>query len=189
MIKNLAKVLLPKVVFFAAVLPLLAVLTVQNAHAQSAEIRSAGVYYLETALTSLPDGVVKANQTGSKTDITTAKYCGWTGAQLTATEAKDRNINKSAITNQTPHSTNDPWDTSALIEYDQPYTTPNGGNKYPNHCLSLCFDVYCTNKPNGATTYSISFPLQTIQFEIARYNNSKDIGSSETNPPVRTIHK
>ncbi|MBR3632543.1 MAG: hypothetical protein IKN49_05760 [Elusimicrobiaceae bacterium] len=150
----------------AAVLPLLFVVVPQCVHAQSAEIRSAGVYYI--------DGLSDINSV----------YCNW-GADNISNAGQA--AYKSGIVDVAAHQTADPWDTSALIEYDQPYPAPNQPNNYPNHCLALCFDVYCTNKPNGATTYSISFPLQTIQFEIAKYNNSKDIGSSETNPAVRTI--
>ena len=149
-------------------LPLLCVVSAIPAFAQSAEIRAAGVYYVDNGST--------INNV----------YCNWDAKDI----KKDEQANyKSGIVNVAGHHTQDPWDTSALIEYDQPYPSPTAINKYPNHCLALCFDVYCTNKPNGATTYSISFPLQTIRFEIARYNNSKDIGNSDTNPAVRTIHK
>lgn len=151
-----------------AVLPLLFAVAAVPARAQSAEIRSAGVYYID----------------GQPTDGINERYCNWDAKTISQA---GQAAYKSGIVNVAAHQTSDPWDTSALIEYDQPYPSTTDPNKYPNHCLSLCFDVYCTNKPNGATTYSISFPLQTIQFEIAKYNNSKDIGSSETNPAVRTI--
>ena len=83
----------------------------------------------------------------------------------------------------------DPWQNSALIEYDQPYpssstTTPN---KYPNHCLGLCMTVYCANKPLAMSTYSIAFPLQTIKFDIVKYYGGKNIASSNDTPPIRTL--
>ncbi len=183
MIKNFGKTILGKAVLAAAV-PFLLLAAVVPAFGQSAEIRSAGVYYID-----LNSGADTANQTGSDTAITTAKYCGWTGSTLTTAEATNNHVNKSAITNAGGRTSNDPWDTSALIEYDQPYPSLNEANEYPNHCLSLCFDVYCTNKPNGATTYSISFPLQTVRFEIAKYYGSKDIVNPDTNPAVRTIYE
>ena len=174
-LKNLAKVSLGKAVLVVA-LPFLCMAGAVPAFAQTAEIRSAGVYYIDTG-------------TGVDTETITEKYCAWTGSTLTDAEGSNPDINKSAITNVAHHQTNDPWDTSALIEYDQPFPSPQAANEYPNHCLSLCFDVYCTNKPNGATTYSISFPLQTVRFEIAKYYGSKDIVNPDTNPAVRIIQE
>ncbi|MBR4354994.1 MAG: hypothetical protein IKP96_00230, partial [Elusimicrobiaceae bacterium] len=92
---------------------------------------------------------------------------------------------------------NDPWVSSALIEYDQPYPTSNTGadrdnpeyrnNVYPNHCLALCMNVTCTNKPQSQSTYSISFPLQQIKFDIVKYYNNKNIENPEEAPAIRTI--
>ena len=172
MIKNLWKVLHSKAVLAAALPLLLVAAAVQTAHAQSAEIRAAGVYYV--------DG------TGTGTPNINDVYCNWSSTTITN---QGLAAYKSGIVNVAGHQTNDPWDTSALIEYDQPYPDPLHANKYPNHCLALCFDVYCTNKPNGATTYSIAFPLQKIQFEIARYNGSKGIENADTNPAVRVIRE
>ena len=183
MIKNLQTKIFSKTVL-AMVLPLLCMAAAVPAWAQSAEIRAAGVYYIDIG----PGvGYVPANVTGNSSSSTTAKYCGWPAQQVTEAEKKSTLANKSAITNVADMNTNDPWMTSALIEYDQPYPSLNDKNTYPNHCLSLCFDVYCTNKPNGATTYSITFPLQKARFEIAQYNNSKDIMNPDTSPAVRTI--
>ena len=91
---------------------------------------------------------------------------------------------------------NDPWVSSALIEYDQPYsssttpTTPGEGyeaNEYPNHCLALCMNVKCSNKPLGGSTYSISFPLQQIRFDVVKYYNGKNVENPEETPALRTI--
>lgn len=91
--------------------------------------------------------------------------------------------------------TNDPWVSSALIEYDQPYAssaspsaTPDyTANKYPNHCLALCMNVTCTNRPIGGSTYSIAFPLQQIKFDVVKYYNNKNVENPEEAPAVRTI--
>ena len=164
--KNFWKVFSGKAVL-AAVLPLLCLAFAAPAFAQTAEIRSTGVYYI--------DGASNIN------DV----YCNWSPDDLDP----NGNAYKSGIVNVGDHQTNDPWDTSALIEYDQPYPAPKQTNNYPNHCLALCMDVYCTNKPNGATTYSISFPIQNIMFEIVKYRNGADIANPETNPAVRTIYQ
>lgn len=155
----------------AAVLPLLCLaFAAPAAFAQTAEIRSAGVYYVE-------------NPAGSDIDDI---YCNW-GSD--AIEGALSSAYKSGVVNVDDMQTNDPWQTSALIEYDQPYPSPIEANSYPNHCLGLCMEVYCTNKPNGATTYSIAFPIQNIMFEIVKYRNGADISNAETNPAVRTIYQ
>ena len=148
----------------AAVLPLLCLAAALPAFSQTAEIRAAGVYYKDNA-----------------NDINSV-YCNWGNSVATTGNYKG------AVTNVGKHQTNDPWDTSALIEYDQPYPSPTKPNSYPNHCLALCFDLYCTNKPAGQSTYSIAFPIQRIRFDIARYYGSKDIVNPDTNPAVRTIN-
>ena len=165
--KNFWKVFSGRAVL-AAVLPLLCLAFAAPAFAQTAEIRSTGVYYI--------DGT-------TDNPLINDVYCNW--------DPNDFNNDsyKSGIVNVGDHKTNDPWDTSALIEYDQPYPSPTKKNTYPNHCLALCMDVYCTNKPNGATTYSISFPIQNIMFEIVKYRNGADISNAEANPAVRTIYQ
>lgn len=160
----------------AAVLPLLCLaFAAPAAYAQTAELRAAGVYYV--------DGQADINSV----------YCNWDKATIfgastyTVQDVAAKNY-KGAVINVGDHNTNDPWDTSALIEYDQPYPSPTSKNAYPNHCLALCFDVYCTNRPMGQSTYSIAFPIQRIRFEIAKYNKSLGIENPETNPAVRTIN-
>ena len=87
--------------------------------------------------------------------------------------------------NQNP---TDPWVSSALIEYDQPYpSSVPPQNTYPNHCLGLCMDVVCTNKPMSQSTYSIAFPLQNIKFDIVKYYNNKNVENPEETPAIRTI--
>ncbi|MBR4682256.1 MAG: hypothetical protein IKP06_03015 [Elusimicrobiaceae bacterium] len=82
----------------------------------------------------------------------------------------------------------DPWVSSALIEYDQPYPSAvPSQNEYPNHCLALCMNVVCTNKPMSQSTYSIAFPLQNIKFDIVKYYNNKNVENPEETPAVRTI--
>ena len=83
----------------------------------------------------------------------------------------------------------DPWVSSGLIEYDQPYpsATP-ADNKYPNHCLALCMNVRCTNRPMSMSTYSIAFPIQQIKFDVVKYYNGKNIEDVEGTPSIRTIN-
>lgn len=159
----------------AAVLPWLCALASVPAFAQSAEVRAAGVYYVNG--TSDINGV----------------YCNWSATKgsnpiFPQKAGKDNNTQlHQNYVGAIVDGSKDPWKYSALIEYDQPYPNPNSTNNYPNHCLALCMDVYCTNKPNGASTYSVAFPIQNIKYEIAKYYGSKDVSNPETNPPVRTI--
>lgn len=175
--KNFWKVFSGKAVL-AAVLPLLCLAFAAPAFAQTAEIRSTGVYYIDSAANA------------NINDI----YCSWGPERIlnsnnAAYKGGIVNVGKSLNNMSKITEEDDPWQTSALIEYDQPYPSPNAANTYPNHCLALCMDVYCTNKPNGATTYSIAFPIQNIMFEIVKYRNGADISNPETNPAVRTIYQ
>ncbi len=106
---------------------------------------------------------------------------------ITKDSAENRSFASSPAPTNNANST-DPWASSALIEYDQPYpnVTPSA-NKYPNHCVALCMNVYCTNKPMAQSTYSIAFPLQQIKFDIVKYYNNKNIANPEESPAVRTI--
>ncbi len=107
------------------------------------------------------------------------------GIDVSASTAANANANNKSFVFD---YNNDPWVGSALLEYDQPYpsTTP-GENKYPNHCLALCMNVYCTNKPMSQSTYSIAFPLQQVKFDIVKYYNGKNVENPEETPAVRTI--
>lgn len=101
-------------------------------------------------------------------------------------------VNSRSFVNRPNPSSNqnstDPWVSSALIEYDQPYPSSIARtNTYPNHCLSLCMNVVCTNKPMSQSTYSIAFPLQNIKFDIVKYYNNKNVENPEETPAIRTI--
>ena len=157
----------------AAALPLLLLSAAVPAFAQAqADVKFAGVFY----------------QNGAAT--TTDRYCGWKAADL-GTDLKNSASNRSfvegSLTNANGSAYDDPWENSALIEYDQPYPSPEQANNYPNHCLGLCMTVYCANKPLAMSTYSIAFPLQTIKFDIVKYYGGKNIASSNDTPPIRTL--
>ncbi len=158
----------------AAALPLLLLSAAVPAFAQAqADVKFAGVFYQ---------------------DSSADKYCGWKGSALKGNAVSlqnNTNDNRSFvsknITNANGSTYGDPWENSALIEYDQPYPSPALANTYPNHCLGLCMEVYCSNKPLAMSTYSIAFPLQTIKFDIVKYYGGKNISSSNDTPPIRTL--
>lgn len=99
----------------------------------------------------------------------------------------------------------DPWHNSALIEFDQPYTTTNStgtANFYPNHCLQLCANVTCVNPArkiqanDGSSSDSLGipqdvassdFPIQSVLFEIFKFQPGSNPYNADTTPPVRTI--
>lgn len=174
--KSMWKILLGKVAFLAA-LPLFFVLTATPVFGQAqADVKFAGVFY----------------QNGATT--TSQQYCGWSGEDLIDTQsslqkntADNRSFVSENLTNANGSDYADPWENSALIEYDQPYPGPGVANNYPNQCLGLCMEVYCSNKPLAMSTYSIAFPLQTIKFDIVKYENGKNIASSSDTPPIRTL--
>ena len=152
--------------FFAASAPLFA---------QTAEVRYAGVFY-------------KDNPTDMK-----GGYCDF-GTDFDISPTSDDNnanvsfTNKAKPSGNSTSTANDPWVSSALIEYDQPYPSQTWtNNKYPNHCLALCMNVVCTNKPMSQSTYSIAFPLQQIKFDIVKYYNNKNVENPEETPAIRTI--
>lgn len=131
------------------------------------------------------------------TDYTTQKkYCfkvNSFGANAYTIAVEEGSVsNRSFVFTPTPTSAshgNDPWVSSAMIEYDQPFPTSEtpGTNEYPNHCLALCMNVYCNNKPIGGSTYSIAFPLQNIKFDVVKYYNNKNVENPEETPAIRTI--
>ena len=170
--KNMWKFLLGKVAFLAA-LPLFFVLTASPVFGQAqADVKFAGVFYQDGA-----------------TD-TTDQYCGWDANTFSGnlqTDPSNRSFVSTNINNSNGSTYADPWENSALIEYDQPYPSPTQQNNYPNQCLGLCMTVYCANKPLAMSTYSIAFPLQTIKFDIVKYENGKNIASSSDTPPIRTL--
>ena len=174
-IKSLLRVLSGRTVL-RAVLALLLVAACSPLFAQRADVRSAGVYYQDSSQMNVDDD---NNVTGDS-----AVYCNWgTGVIKSAN-------NRSFTTKPYPSSNankQDPWVSSALIEYDQPYPAPTEENKYPNHCLALCMQVVCTNRPMAQATYSIAFPLQNITFDIVKYYNGKNIKDAEGTPAIRSI--
>ena len=96
----------------------------------------------------------------------------------------------------------DPWHNSALIEFDQPYPDAESPNKYPNHCLQLCAEVTCVNPSrkvessdsSSNDSYGIpqdvgssDFPIQSVLFEIFKYQPGSNPYNADTTPPIRTI--
>ena len=161
-IKSLIRVLSGRTVL-RAVLALLLVAACSPLFAQRADVRKAGVYYQDSASTDKQ------------------RYCDW-GNNLTTERSFVTTPNPASNQNKT-----DPWVSSALIEYDQPYPSATASNSYPNHCLALCMQVVCTNRPMAQATYSIAFPLQNITFDIVKYYNGKNIKDAEGTPAIRSI--
>lgn len=161
-IKSLLRVLSGRTVL-RAVLALLLVAACSPLFAQRADVRKAGVYYQDSASTDKQ------------------RYCDW-GNQLTDERSFVTTPNPVSNQNKT-----DPWVSSALIEYDQPYPSATANNSYPNHCLALCMQVVCTNRPMAQATYSIAFPLQNVTFDIVKYYNGKNIKDAEGTPAIRSI--
>lgn len=165
----------------AAALPLLLLSAAVPAFAQAqADVKFAGVFYKNEVNPDAPTATIS--------DI----YCGWkAGKDGLGTDLKNSEHNRSfvegSLTNANGSTYADPWENSALIEYDQPYPSPDKANNYPNHCLGLCMTVYCANKPLAMSTYSIAFPLQTIKFDVVKYYGGKNIASSNDTPPIRTL--
>lgn len=175
-IKSLIRVLSGRTVL-RAVLALLLVAACSPLFAQRADVRSAGVYYQDGSQMTVGSS---GNVTGDS-----AVYCNWGTSVI-----DDSDNNRSFTTKPYPSSNankQDPWVSSALIEYDQPYPAPKEQNNYPNHCLALCMQVVCTNRPMAQATYSIAFPLQNITFDIVKYYNGKNIKDAEGTPAIRSI--
>ena len=179
--KNLFRFVVGKVILSAVLFCALGLAAVSS-FAQTADVRYAGVFYV--------------NGSDFLSPTVNNMYCDYgTGSALTTMMGNSTN-ERSFVYGPTPSSLNpsgnqnptDPWVSSALIEYDQPYpnSTPSS-NSYPNHCLALCMKVKCSNKPLGGSTYSISFPLQNVKFDVVKYYNNKNVENAEETPAVRTI--
>ena len=188
-IKSLIRVLSGRTVL-RAVLALLLVAACSPLFAQRADVRSAGVYYVDGGANS----TAVSTATGQNIKDDQALYCNWgTAPAVYASYSTNTavTVNRSFVTAPAPGSnqnSKDPWVSSALIEYDQPYpATTVANNKYPNHCLALCMQVVCTNRPMAQATYSIAFPLQNITFDIVKYYNGKNIKDAEGTPAIRSI--
>ena len=165
-INSLLRVFLGKAAY-CAVLTALLLAAGAPLFAQTAEVRYAGVFYRDNP--------------GSNVD---SVYCNFSPEDLSDQDE----VSFTTLPNPPGNANkNDPWVSSALIEYDQPYPSPTAENNYPNHCLALCMDVVCTNRPMSQSTYSIAFPLQQIKFDIVKYYNGKNIENPDETPAVRTI--
>ena len=175
-IKSLIRVLSGRTVL-RAVLALLLVAACSPLFAQRADVRSAGVYYKDSSKMTLDN---KGNVTGGSDEV----YCNWGTGVISTDNNRSFTIKPYPSSNANKQ---DPWVSSALIEYDQPYPDPTEENKYPNHCLALCMQVVCTNRPMAQATYSIAFPLQNITFDIVKYYNGKNIKDAEGTPAIRSI--
>ena len=151
-------------------------------------VRTASTQYAEGTRYCITDSF------GQKHWFTVTNSVSASSSELSIIVQGDTVENRSFVYNPMPTSashTNDPWVSSALIEYDQPYPSSNTAemiqNTYPHHCLALCMNVTCNNRPLGGSTYSIAFPLQQIKFDIVKYYNNKNVENPEETPAIRTI--
>ena len=149
-INSLLRVFLGKAAY-CAVLTALLLAAGAPLFAQTAEVRYAGVFYRDNP--------------GSNVD---SVYCNFSPEDLSDQDE----VSFTTLPNPPGNANkNDPWVSSALIEYDQPYPSPTAENNYPNHCLALCMDVVCTNRPMSQS----------------KYYNGKNIENPDETPAVRTI--
>ena len=113
--------------------------------------------------------------------------------------------NRSYVTGKiAPLNSTDPWVNSALIEYSKITPGARGtGNTYtyPNNCLSLCAEVTCSNPPrlvegsddsssSSTKIYTVKsgdFPIQSVLFEIFKYQQNSNPYNPDSTPPIRTI--
>lgn len=178
-ISALIKVALGKAAL-ALALPVLVAFAAAPVAAQTALIQHTGVYQSLAGITGTAANADKV-------------YCGMTySTDYSGTTVADK---FNDVSFYSPGG-KDPYKYSALIEYDKPFNTDanitvddtsSGTYKYPNHCLSLCMDVYCVNPPTAGSTYSIGFPIQDVRFDIVKYYDGKNVSNPEDTPPIRTI--
>lgn len=78
-------------------------------------------------------------------------------------------------------SSTDPWDCSALIEFDKPKAT----TAYPDHCLGLCANIVCVT----TTTAGGDFPINEVTFEIFKFEGQVGGNLEDENiyPTIRSI--
>ncbi len=188
--QNLLRTILKSQTVKTSFIALLSLAAAAPLLAQTVNTVRTGVYYSENTTNS--DAYCNFSE-----DLVTSKVLS-TGGATAATNYYDVGyINTSAASDPTtgvsnvwkPESnrtTNDPWVSSALIEYDQPYPTPTSV-QYPNQCLGLCAEFACSNLPVGQSTYSIAFPLQRITFDIFKYYNGKNPKNADELPSIRSI--
>ena len=117
----------------------------------------------------------------------------------------DRSFYTTATAGNTNVQSVDPWVNSGLIEFDKVFPDESTANPpYPNHCLTLCSEVTCSNpvrKVESSDSDSSSggngnvinlvasgdFPIQTILFDIFKYQANINPYSPDSAPPIRTI--
>lgn len=100
------------------------------------------------------------------------------------------------------------WCNGPTCNYIDPSDSSSGHAKgsgsfayYPNHCLHLCANVTCVNparKTEGSSSSSNSinvyyavassdFPLQSVLFEVFKYQPNSNPYNPDSTPPIRTI--
>nr|MCR5505190.1 hypothetical protein [Elusimicrobiaceae bacterium] len=98
-------------------------------------------------------------------------------------------------------NSSDPWVNSALIEFDNIDPSVGITQHYPSHCLTLCSEVTCSNpvrqvemssgsSGNDTTIKPVGsgdFPIQSILFDIFKYQAGANPYSADSTPPIRTI--
>lgn len=130
-------------------------------------------------------------------------YNGSSSAYCQLTPAQASGNDKSYVTSGiTPVNSADPWVNSALIEFAQQKQNTSGVKQttYPNDCLALCANVTCSNpvrlvegSDGGSSTNKIypvksgDFPIQSVLFEIFKYQQNANPYNPDSTPPIRTI--
>ncbi len=133
-----------------------------------------------------------------------AAGCTWSGSVCSGSvipswgDSTDRSFYQTTLTNGNGATSVDPWVNSALIEYDNPSSNPGTGTSraYPGGCLTFCGEVTCSNPirkvlgPEGTSVFkenSGPFPIQSVFFEVFKYQKNSNPMNPDSTPPVRTI--
>ena len=158
---------------------------ITNLFAQTAMVTNNFVYYPESPVSNNYQCVIAPANYPSSTD-----YPG------------NRSFLTTNVNNGIPTSPNsvDPWVNSALIEFDNVFPDAVTEPLYPNHCLTLCAEVTCSNpvrlieSTNSSGTATVintiksgDFPIQTILFDIFKYQAGVNPYNVDDTPPIRTI--
>lgn len=113
---------------------------------------------------------------------------------MVSTGSYNRSFISSTLLNGNNVSSMDPWVNSALIEYD--VSTPGSFMPYPGACLTFCAEVTCANpvrKVNGPDNTGVfleasgDFPIQSILFEIFKYQKNSNPYNPDSTPSINTI--
>jgi len=150
-----------------------------------------------SVLASAQTAMVTSNFVSYPATAPSANYQCVPGTTLpVAKDTSDRSFVSNPISGANVQSV-DPWVNSALIEYDKPFPSDTvGTNPYPNHCLMFCGEVTCANPvrkvtaPSGTSVYledSGDFPIQSVLFEIFKYQKNANPYNADSTPPIRTI--